>query len=130
MPPAASAPSATVPLGSPEERRPCGSFSRKVVDGLSQFQHHGMSLRTLLLVHRVEAVLGTRVVDETGRLDDVFDMNLEYAPDPFIWRLPAGAPPGPTVINAFEEQLGLKFERRDQMLDRLVIDSVSAPSPD
>jgi len=101
-----------------------------VVEGVSQFQHNGMSLRTLLLVHRVEAALGTRVVDETGRFDDLFDVNLEYLPGPLDGRLPDGAPLGPTLINAFEEQLGLKFERRDQILDRFVVDSVSAPSPD
>jgi uncharacterized protein (TIGR03435 family) len=126
--PAAGA--ASAPLASPEERRPCGSFTRRVVDGLSKFQHNGMSLRTLLLAHQVEALLGTRVIDETGRIDDSFDVNLEYVPDQVVSSQPAGAPLGPTLINAFEEQLGLKFERRDQILERFVIDSVSAPSPD
>jgi len=113
------------------ERRPCGTLRREVVDGLQRIHHNGFALRTLLNLHRVEALLGTRVVDETG-LNGTFDVDLEFAPDPILWpsTAGAGAPVGPPLINAFETQLGLKFERREQTLDRFVIDAVSAPSPD
>jgi uncharacterized protein (TIGR03435 family) len=37
---------------------------------------------------------------------------------------------GLPIIDAFEQQLGLKFERRRETTDVLVIDSVARPTPD
>jgi uncharacterized protein (TIGR03435 family) len=87
-------------------------------------------------LHRVEALLRTPIVDRTG-LTGTYDIDLDYVSDPVVWGMPPGskeAPeptsPGPSLLAAMEEQLGLKFVRRHELLDVLVIDSVEYPTPD
>jgi uncharacterized protein (TIGR03435 family) len=83
------------------------------------------------------------VVDETG-LSGTFDFKVEYAPQPLTpaaggsqrpgeaARPPANEvepnPDGPTFLNAFHEQLGLKLTSAKGQAQILVIDHVEKPS--
>jgi len=76
------------------------------------------------------------VVDRTG-LSGYFDLELEYTPDqlpPAGAELPRDLPPiprdGPSIFTALQEQLGLKLQPSTASVDVLVIDSVTAPTPD
>jgi uncharacterized protein (TIGR03435 family) len=59
------------------------------------------------------------VVDLTG-LSSAYDFKLEWVTAAEVNR----GSPGPTMINAVEEQLGLKIERRRQSMEVLVIDKL------
>jgi uncharacterized protein (TIGR03435 family) len=59
------------------------------------------------------------VVDLTG-LSGVYDFKLEWITGAEANR----GSPGPTMINAVEDQLGLKLERRRQSMDFLVVDKL------
>jgi uncharacterized protein (TIGR03435 family) len=65
-------------------------------------------------------------VDRTG-LTGAFDIAIDYAEE-----TPAatGAPAAFGILAVIERQLGLRFERRQEPMDVLVIDSVSMPEPD
>lgn len=72
------------------------------------------------------------VLDKTG-LKGLYDIRLQWTPDPGLTAtvtpgtaLPAAS--GPSIINALEEQLGLKLESSKGPLPVLVIDSVQRPS--
>ena len=81
--------------------------------------------------------LGRNVTDTTG-LKGLYDIKLEWTPDP----LPTGAlpgaggpeaappidPNGPSIFTAIQEQLGLKLESTKGPVDVIVIDSVQKPS--
>ena len=59
------------------------------------------------------------VVDLTG-LGGIYDFKLEWVT---AIEVNAGSP-GPTMLNAVEQQLGLKIERRRQQMEAIVIDAV------
>lgn len=63
------------------------------------------------------------VIDKTG-LNGVFDVKLEWAPDP--------ANPGDRVaiFTALQEQLGLKLEPTRGPVDVVVVESIERPTPD
>jgi uncharacterized protein (TIGR03435 family) len=74
------------------------------------------------------------VVDKTG-LKGLYDIKVQWTPDPGLTAnaapggIPgAGAPLGPSLFTALEEQLGLKLESARGPLPVLVIDSVQKPS--
>jgi uncharacterized protein (TIGR03435 family) len=80
------------------------------------------------------------VVDRTG-LDGVFDVDLDYLPDPAIAQQSVGGraagvpPPGsdpnlPEIFTALDEQLGLKLDSTRGLADVLVVDRVEPPTPD
>lgn len=86
------------------------------------------------LMQRV--MLDRPVVDQTG-LTGRYNISLKWAPDDtqFIqMNLRLAPPPGadpdvlPNLINAFQEQLGLKLELTKAPVDVIVIDKVSRPS--
>lgn len=122
-------PTVCVPRGnelpSPRDNttRRCGTWTRDVVDGVWQYRMSGFSLDTLMILHRVEVVLGASVVDRTG-LSGLFDIDIAYVPDP-----DARTSPGFPVLAAMVAQLGLTIERRRELMDVLVIDSVAVPTP-
>ena len=72
------------------------------------------------------------MLDRTG-LRGSYDINLDYVPEGD----PQSPPPNPNLPNvgssletAVREQLGLKFERRKELMEVLVIEHVEPPSPD
>ncbi len=76
-----------------------------------------------------EAGMGRPMVDRTG-LSGHFDFNIEYSPQ---WQVPPNETfqsdqLGPTLIEALNDQLGLKLVPQTGSVDVLVIDHVEEPS--
>jgi uncharacterized protein (TIGR03435 family) len=82
------------------------------------------------------------VSDRTG-LTGTFDFDLSWTPEQLPPRPPGSPtdgpirmgpftidPNGPSLITAIQEQLGLKLEPAKELVEVLVIDSVSQPTPD
>lgn len=67
------------------------------------------------------------IVDRTGldRFDIEFVFRATAGPDP----LDGPAPKGQPIVDALDEQLGLKLEKRTEMLDVMVIDHIEKPTP-
>ena len=67
-----------------------------------------------------------KIVDRTGLRGD-YEVEIEFD---FRGTLSAGSASAerPSVFTAIQEQLGLKLERRRELLDVLVIDAVEMPS--
>lgn len=128
MPPGAGEAPRPIFQPSPSGRPRCGEIRRDIVDGLWIFRIRGHAVRNLISMHFLEALVGTPVVDRTG-LAGTFDIDLEYVPDTLI-NADANSTLGPSVLTAMKEQLGLKFERRREAMDVIVIDRVDHPSPD
>jgi hypothetical protein len=61
-------------------------------------------------------------------LSGTFDIDLDYIPQELV--VASEPAVGLPLIAAYEQQLGLKFERRRETTDVLVIDSVARPTPD
>jgi len=92
-------------------------------------------------VPRVGSVAGAPVLDRTGIPPTVrFNYTLEYArddaattrdlpPEVQIAADPASVPLGPTLVNALEQQLGLRLEPAKAPREFIVIDSVQRLSP-
>ena len=100
------------------------------VNGLLHTTARGMPLSALLF--QVGAQLGTitgqntyapgRIVDKTG-LTGKYDFHLEYAGGGGIGTADASDPSGgPSLMEAMEKQLGLKFTKTTGHLDVIVID--------
>ena len=66
------------------------------------------------------------VVDQTG-LSGQFDFLLKYWPQ---WNNsdPAPANPGPTLLEALKDQLGLKLQSTTAPFDTLIVDHIEEPS--
>ena len=62
------------------------------------------------------------VVDRT-QLTGRYSFTLKWSPDPL-----AGADAGPSIFTAVQEQLGLRLEPTDELVDAIVIDHVEPPS--
>lgn len=79
------------------------------------------------------ATLGRPVVDRTG-LAGAFDFALDWAPAPgdaltFPETTPEQRDDRPSIFTALQEQLGLKLESTQALIDVLTIESVARPSP-
>ena len=77
--------------------------------------------------------LGRPVVDRTG-LTGLFEIHLEYEPDetlPDDLRPPLATnePPGPSILTAVQEQLGLRLDSGRGPGEFLVIDRIERPTP-
>ena len=72
------------------------------------------------LVQRAAGFVDRPLVDETG-LSGKFEWNVSFWLDP-------PSPEGPSIYEAFEQELGLQLERRRGSIDVHVIDSVSMPT--
>jgi uncharacterized protein (TIGR03435 family) len=70
--------------------------------------------------------IGRRVVDQTG-LTGLWDVTLEAAP-PSQTPSEDGASPGPTLLEAVQDQLGIKLKPARVVVSVLVIDHVERPS--
>ncbi len=70
-------------------------------------------------------LLAAPVADQTG-LTGTYDVNLLYVPDDR--QLKPDAPPGPSLAEAIQEELGLKLGKGKGPVEVLVIDHVEKPS--
>jgi len=86
-----------------------------------------MTLNYLLIGIR-RTTIDRVVVDRTG-LTGKFDWEVQWVPEDL--RIGAAKPPdGPSIFQAFRDQLGLKLEPTRDRVDVLVIDHVERPTPD
>lgn len=94
------------------------------------------------LVRILAIILGRPVIDQTG-VTTLFDVQVDFAPDPAtagLPAIPAAAPiePGgpvvtadpskPSIFAALQEQLGLKLESGKGPVEVLVIDGIERPT--
>ena len=92
-----------------------------------------------MVTDQLPSAAGRAVIDKTG-LNGMFDVRLEWNPDPSVARTPqaaaaataAAAVPGERVdlFTALQEQLGVKLQSARAPLDVLVIDKLERPTPD
>lgn len=68
---------------------------------------------------------GRILVDKTGLGDKKFDFELEWTP----YDRPAADDAAPSLLTAFEEQLGLKLVPAKSPMNVLIIDHMERPSP-
>jgi len=116
----------------PANRAQCGlRISMGLIDGKSVDWRN--------LVGQLPSAVGRTVIDKTG-LQGLFELTLEWNPDPSVTRSPeataaataADATPGErvTIFTALQEQLGLKLQPARAPLEVLVIDRLERPTPD
>jgi uncharacterized protein (TIGR03435 family) len=77
------------------------------------------------IVTNLSGLLRAPVVDRTG-LTGTYDFDLLYIPDER--RLKDDAPPGPTLEQAVQEDLGLKLEKGKGPVEVIVVDHLEKPS--
>ena len=93
------------------------------------------------IVQSLSSLVGRVIVDKTG-LTGLYDVKLQWTPDPAPAGIagafgpgpgsPEAAPPmdsnGPSIFTALQEQLGLKLDSAKGPVDVIVVDSVQKPS--
>lgn len=84
---------------------------------------HAADMATI--ASQFSTLLAAPVADQTG-LTGAYDMNLLYIPDDS--QLKADAPPGPSLLEAIQGELGLRLEKGKGPIDVLVMDHVEKPS--
>jgi uncharacterized protein (TIGR03435 family) len=119
MPPhvAASGGGAAGPGGGLPDRPVCGSLaigSSLIAGGITASE----------LASAVSRRVDRPVLDRTG-LSGFYDVDLKWSPLTL-----AADDPGPTLFTAVQEQLGLRMERSQGLVEVLVIDRVGRPAPD
>lgn len=117
----------------PGQRPECGIY-RGMKNGVVQLRMGSTRMETALSQTRAREAMGRLVVDRTG-LQGYFDVELDFVPGS-RQALPPGqeqgqeaTPNGPSLTTALRDQLGLRFERRKEPVEVLVIDHVEMPSP-
>ena len=107
----------------PSGRMACGA------DGFNprHLWARSMTLNYLLIGLRRTSI-DRIVVDQTG-LSGKFDWEVQWVPDD-LGSDAAQRPDGPSIFQAFRDQLGLKLEPTRDRVDVLVIDHVERPTPD
>jgi len=122
-----SAETATCP-DPPAPSNPCGGF---------RISHRSLMIGNKVTVTQLATdlsfLLGRLVVDKT-RMNGIFDIRLEWTPDPNLGKASGDAEPrptgdGPSIFTAVQEQLGLKLESRRGPAEILVVDQAESPSP-
>jgi uncharacterized protein (TIGR03435 family) len=101
----------------------------RITDGISRWTDRLMILSDLTSL--LESELDRPVVDKTG-LTGKYDFSLAFSRDGLRPRGPAAAPDatpadpsgGPSLLNAVQEQLGLKLESKKDPIDILVLDHI------
>jgi uncharacterized protein (TIGR03435 family) len=111
----------------PPRTGPCVETFRRLDDGAYQLRFRDRPLTDLLIIAGARDEVGGQVADQTG-LTDRFDIDLDYVPRSArgLGAVGLGVPLAAAVV----DQLGLRFERRRESIDVLVIDSVERPTPD
>jgi uncharacterized protein (TIGR03435 family) len=131
-PSASSCPRALLPASgvadAPRDER-CTESIRYVESGALRMQLRDRPLSDLLIISGARFEVGDPIVDRTG-LTDRFDIDLEFASRESRERTPDGLGLGLPYSAAVESQLGLRFDRRQEPIDVLVIELVELPSPD
>jgi uncharacterized protein (TIGR03435 family) len=104
-----------------------GNFS----SNRGKFTAHEISME--ILARNLSGILSSPVVDATG-IKGVFDLTLEWSPDEVQSPVKAGgevseaaepgAPAGPSIFTALQEQLGLKLETQKAPVEMIVIDRI------
>jgi uncharacterized protein (TIGR03435 family) len=107
----------------------CGGVSLRVVDGVRQVRLRGYSLPEFLKIALASPILGIAAVDRTG-LTGYFDIDIDYVMPPSPGAVDSRPVDGPPLVEAVESQLGLRFERRDETVQVMVIDHAEMPDPD
>ena len=96
------------------------------------------------IVLQISNIVGRTVVDKTG-LKGLYDVKLQWTPDPPAGGNAPGGPSGPggpggpeagppidsngpSIFTAIQEQLGLKLDATKGPVDVIVVDSVQKPS--
>jgi len=77
------------------------------------------------IASQFSALLAAPVANQTG-LTGTYDVNLLYVPDDRALR--PDAPPGPSLLDAIQGDLGLKLEKRKATVEVLVIEHMEKPS--
>lgn len=107
----------------------CGGVSFRVVDGVRQVRLRGYSLPEFLKIALASPILGLTTLDRTG-LTGYFDIDIDYVMPPSPGVADSRPVDGPPLVEAVESQLGLRFERREEVVQVLVIDHAEMPDPD
>lgn len=84
---------------------------------------HAAGIATI--ASQFSGALAAPVADKTG-LTGTYDINLLYVPDDR--QLKPDAPPGPSLLVAVQEELGLKLEKGKGPVEVLVMDHLEKPS--
>jgi uncharacterized protein (TIGR03435 family) len=116
--------------GVDQDGRPRCAVRASAVDGVVTQHLNGASLSRLIT--SLENLLGRGVVDRTG-LTGPFDLELTFTTEGLNTanRAPgAGAPEGPALFTALEEQLGLRLAPARASVQIFVIDALDRPTPD
>ena len=116
---------APLPTRRQVRRRECG-LRIAFLNGFNQVRGGNITIDTLLVATGVDVQFTAPVVDRTG-LSGKFDIDLDYAPDIID---SANSLPRLPLVAAIEAQLGLRFERRKELLETVVIQSVEMPTDD
>lgn len=106
---------------------PCGGARMNIVDGVRQLRMNGQPLVNVFTLAGVR--FDRPLVNRTG-MTGRFDIDLDYLPDAAV--APGTVPPSPgqPPLQAIQDQLGLKVERRSETVDVLVIDHAEMPTLD
>jgi uncharacterized protein (TIGR03435 family) len=105
---------------------PCGKETINRLDGGAlRLQLRGRPLSNLVTISGARADFESPLEDRTG-LTGTFDIDLDFQPGPM-----ADSPSAyPWFGTALEEQLGLRIERRIEIVDVLVIEALQRPVTD
>jgi uncharacterized protein (TIGR03435 family) len=91
----------------------------------------GKSVPLDRLIEHLSLYTGRRVIDKTD-LTGKFDIDLQWSMDQSELQAlpdsPQGDPPGPSIMTALQEQLGLKLESQKGPVEMFIIDHVERPS--
>jgi len=83
------------------------------------------------LVRVLSLVLGRSVIDKTG-FAGRFDLQLDFIPDESTPAMPPPPPgsdmPGPSILQALRQQLGLQLESTKGPVEVIVVDRAELPS--
>jgi uncharacterized protein (TIGR03435 family) len=115
----------------PQPNDPDGMPGNPGVLNTSLGRETGRGALIEFLAEDLSDALGRKVVDKTG-LTGRYDFTLTWAPDDDAAAMgssaSSGAPQGPSLFTAVQEQLGLKLEPVKAPVDVVVIDHLEKPS--
>ncbi len=112
--------------GEDESPQLCGPRKMQRDGYLVNFEGAGMTMDEV--AHFLAGFAGRPLVNRTG-LNGRFDVKLEFVPEQVaMLRRDPNIPTGPSIFQAFEDQLGLKLEAGNGAVEVLVIDRVERPS--
>ena len=87
----------------------------------------GSAANMKMLADVLSMVLSRPVVDDTG-LTGIYDLKMEWAPDPQPEEPPAAESARPSIFTAIQEQLGLRLEASKAPAPVFVIEKIDRPS--